>query len=73
MIGTWLKNRSDRDKIIVATKIVGPSPGLLYIRDPLDFTPASIKTAIEGSLRRLQTDYVDLYQLHLARTPEQSF
>ncbi|PHN04798.1 aldo/keto reductase [Flavilitoribacter nigricans] len=64
IVGTWLKDRSDRDKIILATKIVGPSPGLLYIRNPLDFKPASIRTAIEGSLRRLQTDYVDLYQLH---------
>jgi aryl-alcohol dehydrogenase-like predicted oxidoreductase len=64
IVGSWLKDRSDRDKIILATKIVGPSPGLLYIRNPLDFKPASIRTAIEGSLRRLQTDYVDLYQLH---------
>lgn len=64
IVGTWLKDRSDRDQIILATKIVGPSPGLLYIRNPLDFKPASIRTAIEGSLRRLQTDYVDLYQLH---------
>jgi aryl-alcohol dehydrogenase-like predicted oxidoreductase len=64
IIGTWLRDRQDRDKIILATKIVGPSPGLLYIRNPLDFKPDSIRTAIEGSLKRLQTDYVDLYQLH---------
>lgn len=64
IIGTWLKDRKDRDKIVLATKIVGPSPGLLYIRNPLDFKPDSIRAAIEGSLRRLQTDYVDLYQLH---------
>lgn len=64
IIGTWLKDRKDRSEIILATKIVGPSPGIDYIRDPLDFKPASIRTALEGSLKRLQTDYVDLYQLH---------
>jgi len=64
IIGTWLKDRKDRDQIILATKITGPSPNLTYIRDPLDFSPASIQTALEGSLRRLQTDYIDLYQLH---------
>ncbi len=66
-IGTWLKNRKDRDKIIVATKIAGPSQsgtGLNYIRNPLNYSKAQINTAIDGSLKRLQTDYVDLYQLH---------
>lgn len=64
IIGTWLRNRKDRDKIILATKITGPSANLNYIRNPLNFSPDSIQTALEGSLRRLQTDYVDLYQLH---------
>lgn len=66
-IGTWLKDRTDRDKIIVATKVTGPaqSKGALgYIRDSLDFSRTQIRAAIEGSLKRLQTDYVDLYQLH---------
>ena len=63
-IGSWLKDRSDRDRLVVATKIAGPSPGLLYIRDPLSFSPSTISSALEGSLNRLQTDYVDLYQLH---------
>ncbi|MEL6720011.1 MAG: NADP(H)-dependent aldo-keto reductase [Bacteroidota bacterium] len=65
-IGTWLKNRPDRDKIIVATKVTGPSMsgGLKYIRPNLGFSKEAIHDAIEGSLRRLQTDYVDLYQLH---------
>jgi len=62
-IGTWLKNRPDRDQLILATKIVGPG-NMPYIRKPLRFTPEQIHTAIEGSLRRLQTDYIDLYQLH---------
>ena len=63
-IGTWLRKRSDREKLIVGTKIVGPSTGLLYIRNPIDFSEKSIENAIEGSLARLQTDYIDLYQLH---------
>ena len=64
IIGTWLANRKDREKIILATKITGPSSGITWIRQPLDFSPASITTALEGSLKRLQTDYIDLYQLH---------
>lgn len=63
-IGTWLRNRSDRDKLIIGTKIIGPSPGLLYIRNPIDLSGKSIDAALEGSLARLQTDYIDLYQLH---------
>jgi len=63
-IGTWLKDRKDRDKLVIATKIVGPSPGLLYIRNPINFSKEQLNIAIEGSLQRLQTDYVDLYQLH---------
>ena len=63
-IGTWLRERKDRDKLIVATKITGPSPGLLFIRDPLNFSGDSLQKAVEGSLSRLQTDYIDLYQLH---------
>jgi len=62
-IGTWLKNQV-RDQIIIATKITGPSANMTYIRNPLDFKTTSIDLALEGSLRRLQTDYVDLYQLH---------
>lgn len=64
IVGSWLANRKDRDKLIIATKITGPSAGITWIRNPLDFSPASIKTALEGSLKRLQTDYIDLYQLH---------
>ncbi|MCI4651480.1 NADP(H)-dependent aldo-keto reductase [Phaeodactylibacter sp.] len=64
IIGTWLKGRGRRDDVIIATKVTGPSTGLKHIRNPLRFTPEQIRTAIEGSLNRLQTDYVDLYQLH---------
>lgn len=64
IIGTWFKSRSKRDQIILATKVTGPSANLKYIRNPLNFSKEQINTAIEGSLKRLQTDYVDLYQLH---------
>lgn len=63
-IGSWLKSRSCREKIILATKITGPSPGLSFIRNPLNFSKEQLNIAIEGSLQRLQTDYVDIYQLH---------
>ncbi|MCL4109159.1 UNVERIFIED_CONTAM: hypothetical protein GTU68_028340 [Idotea baltica] len=62
-IGSWIKNRGHRDDFILASKIIGPAP-YDWIRPSLDFNRDSILAAIEGSLRRLQTDYLDLYQLH---------
>lgn len=64
IIGTWINSRKNRDQYVLATKIVGPAANLTYIRNPLKFNRSQIQTALEGSLRRLQTDYVDLYQLH---------
>ena len=65
IIGTWFKKSGKRDQVILATKIAGPSPRITWVRDgKLDFSRASIFAAIETSLQRLQTDYVDLYQLH---------
>lgn len=63
-IGTWLEHRQDRDKIVVATKVTGPSPNLNYISDNLGFTKPRIEDAINKSLKRLRTDYIDLYQFH---------
>ncbi len=63
IIGSWLA-KGNRDKIILATKITGPSSGLKYIRENLDFNKNTLTETIDKNLKRLQTDYIDLYQLH---------
>lgn len=64
IVGRWLA-RQPRDKIILATKVAGPGRPMPWIRGGAqEFTRENIRTALEASLRRLQTDYVDLYQLH---------
>ena len=63
VIGNWFSEKKNRDKIILASKISGP--GLPYIRGGwLQFSEKNISIAIENSLKRLKTDYIDLYQLH---------
>ena len=63
IIGNWIdKNRSKRSDIILATKISGI--GYEAVRSGEGINKDSIKVAIEGSLQKLKTDYVDLYQLH---------
>ncbi|PXX98094.1 NADP(H)-dependent aldo-keto reductase [Halomonas sp. LBP4] len=61
-IGSWLKHRSSRDDMIIATKAAGP--GLEHVRGGPRLTREHLRQAIDDSLSRLQTDYVDLYQLH---------
>ncbi|MFO0089319.1 MAG: aldo/keto reductase [bacterium] len=63
-IGSWLKKSGKRDRIILATKIAGPNRGMGYIRNPLNFSKKSIHEAVDLSLKNLQTDYIDLYQMH---------
>ena len=64
MVGNWLKHQV-RDKVILATKVAGPRRAIEWIRGgPQALDRTNIRTAIEGSLTRLRTDYIDLYQLH---------
>ena len=63
-LGSWLKHRS-RDKLLVATKITAQGRGFNWVRGgPGPIDRRSIQQALDGSLARLQTDYVDLYQIH---------
>jgi aryl-alcohol dehydrogenase-like predicted oxidoreductase len=64
IVGRWLQHQN-REKIILATKVAGPARSLEWIRGgPPSLDRANIRAAIDGSLQRLQTDYIDLYQLH---------
>jgi len=63
-IGTWLAKRGKRDDVVIGTKIAGPGPYTTHIRDVKDYSKESIEDAVNSSLKRLQTDYIDLYQLH---------
>lgn len=61
-IGAWLNKRKRRDDLIIATKATGP--GIAHIRGGPRLNREHIEQAINGSLQRLQTDYIDLYQIH---------
>jgi len=65
IIGNWLAARPGmRQKIVLATKVAGPSRGMPWVREGQGMTAADIVASCEGSLRRLQTDVIDLYQIH---------
>lgn len=71
-IGTWFKKYpGQRDKVILASKIAGG--GTAWIRGGAPVTAASLREALTGSLRRLQTDYIDLYQIHWPQRPGTAF
>ena len=66
IVGRWLaQGGGRREKVVLATKVTGPRRALHWIRGgPKALDAANIHTALEGSLTRLRTDYVDLYQIH---------
>ena len=63
-IGTWFKKTGNRKNVILASKIAGPAEFTQHVRTDKSFSKRTIDNAIEGSLKRLQTDYIDLYQIH---------
>jgi len=75
IIGNWIASRGGRDKLFLASKIAGPSQGGSHIRGDgqTRFGADEISAAIDQSLSRLQTDYIDLYQLHWPQRPTNFF
>lgn len=65
IIGTWFKSTGKRDQVILASKVAGG--GRPWVRGGRGIDAAGVREAVEGSLRRLQTDHIDLYQIHWPR------
>lgn len=62
-IGSWLKDQK-RENLVIASKVTGPMAYYKFIGDDLRYTRERLHEALENNLKRLQTDYIDLYQLH---------
>ena len=76
VIGTWLQARKNRDRVLIATKVAGRSSTIDWLRDETMLSRQSaeqINEAVNKSLRRLQTDHIDIYQLHWPDRPMRIF
>ncbi|MCX8999036.1 aldo/keto reductase [Rhizobiaceae bacterium BDR2-2] len=71
IIGNWFGKSGKRGEVILASKVAGP--GRAYIRGGRPLDPASIREALDASLKRLRTDYIDLYQIHWPNRPHYHF
>jgi aryl-alcohol dehydrogenase-like predicted oxidoreductase len=72
-IGSWLRARKCREDIILASKVAGPGDWVSYLRNEPRLDRPNIETAVDASLRRLQTDVIDLYQVHWPDRPTNYF